>query len=108
MQQQGRSEKWIHQRMTGQEIRNKLTDYWATHGINNGDELAILTNIIHREWADVIVKEHKSLKDLESQNLREHMSEAELIFTALAELSTRQTAEAEGATGMDENEVAAT
>jgi DNA-damage-inducible protein D len=107
-QQQGRSEKWIQQRMTGQETRNKLTDYWATHGISKGDEFAILTNIIHREWADVSVKEHKSLKGLESQNLRDHMSEAELIFTALAELSTRQIAEAEDATGMDENKVAAT
>jgi DNA-damage-inducible protein D len=107
-QQQGRSEKWIQQRMTGQETRNKLTDYWAAHGISKGDEFAILTNIIHREWADVSVKEHKSLKGLESQNLRDHMSEAELIFTALAELSTRQIAEAEDATGMDENKVAAT
>ncbi|EIK46590.1 prophage antirepressor [Cellvibrio sp. BR] len=106
-QQQGRSEKWIQQRMTGQETRNKLTDYWASHGVNKGDEFAILTNIIHREWADVNVKEHKALKGLESQNLRDHMSEAELIFTALAELSTRQIAEAEDATGMDENKAAA-
>lgn len=107
-QQHGRSEKWIQQRMTGQETRNKLTDYWATHGVNKGDEFAILTNIIHCEWADVSIKEHKALKGLESQNLRDHMSEAELIFTALAELSTRQIAEAEDATGMDENKVAAT
>lgn len=106
-QQQGRSEKWIQQRMTGQETRNKLTDYWTSHGVNKGDEFAILTNIIHREWADVNVKEHKALKGLESQNLRDHMSEAELIFTALAELSTRQIAEAEDATGMDENKAAA-
>lgn len=106
-QQQGRSEKWIQQRMTGQETRNKLTDYWASHGVNKCDEFAILTNIIHREWADVNVKEHKALKGLESQNLRDHMSEAELIFTALAELSTRQIAEAEDATGMDENKAAA-
>lgn len=106
-QQHGRSEKWIQQRMTGQETRNKLTDYWAEHGIKKGDEFAILTNIIHKEWADVSVKEHKSIKGLQSQNLRDHMSEAELIFTALAELSTRQIAEADDATGMAENKIAA-
>lgn len=106
-QKHGRSEKWIQQRMTGQETRNKLTDYWADHDIKQGEEFAILTNIIHQEWADTSIKEHKNLKGLKSQNLRDHMSEAELIFTALAELSTRQIAETEEATGMDENKTAA-
>jgi hypothetical protein len=91
-QQHGRSEKWIQQRMMGQETRNKLTDYWKDHDIKKETEFAILTNIIHQEWAGVAVKEHKKLKGLKSQNLRDHMSEAELIFTALAELSTRQIA----------------
>lgn len=99
----GRSDKWIQQRMTGQETRNKLTDYWSEHEIKKGDEYAILTNIIHEEWAEVSVKEHKEIKGLKSQNLRDHMSEAELIFTALAELSTRQLAEQTEATGMVEN-----
>jgi len=103
----GRSEKWIQQRMTGQETRNKLTDYWANHDIKRGEEFAILTNIIHQEWAEVDVKAHKAMKGLKSQNLRDHMSEAELIFTALAELSTRQVAESVDATGMSENESAA-
>ena len=103
----GRSEKWIQQRMTGQETRNKLTDYWSEHDIKEGEEYAILTNIIHQEWSGLSVKEHKSLKGLKSQNLRDHMSEAELIFTALAELSTRQVAESENATGMEENKKAA-
>jgi DNA-damage-inducible protein D len=106
-QKHGRSEKWIQQRMTGQETRNKLTDYWADHDIKQGEEFAILTNIIHQEWADTSIKAHKNLKGLKSQNLRDHMSEAELIFTALAELSTRQIAETEEATGMDENKTAA-
>jgi len=100
----GRSEKWIQQRMMGQETRNKLTDYWKEHGIKKDDEFAILTNIIHQEWAEVSVEEHKEIKGLKTQNLRDHMSEAELIFTALAELSTRQIAETENATGMPENE----
>lgn len=54
-QKQGRSAKWIEQRMTGQETRNKLTDYWVTHDIKQGDEFAILTNIIHQEWSGVSV-----------------------------------------------------
>jgi prophage antirepressor-like protein len=107
-QKHGRSEKWIQQRMTGQETRNKLTDYWTTHDIRQGEEFAILTNIIHQEWSGVSVKAHKKLKGLQDHNLRDHMSEAELIFTALAELSTRQIAETDEATGMTENAKAAT
>ena len=106
-QKQGRSAKWIEQRMTGQETRNKLTDYWAGHDIKKGDEFAILTNIIHQEWSGVSVQAHKNLKGLKTENLRDHMSEAELIFTALAELSTRQIAESVEATGMAENKAAA-
>jgi len=104
--QHGRSEKWIQQRMMGQESRNKLTDYWKEHEITGEEEYAILTNIIHQEWSGVSVKEHKEIKGLKTQNLRDHMSEAELIFTALAELSTRQIAESVDATGMSENAVA--
>ncbi len=107
-QKHGRSEKWIQQRMTGQETRNKLTDYWANHDIKKGEEFAILTNIIHQEWSGVSVKAHKAMKGLQDHNLRDHMSEAELIFTALAELSTRQIAETDDATGMAENKLAAT
>ena len=103
----GRSEKWIQQRMLGQETRNKLTDYWKTHEVNEQSEYAILTNIIHQEWSDLSVKDHKKLKGLERQNLRDHMSDAELIFTALAELSTRQIAEVENATGFKENKIPA-
>ena len=101
--QHGRSEKWIQQRMMGQETRNKLTDYWKDHAVEGDDEFAILTTIIHQEWSGVSVKKHKEMKGLKSQNLRDHMSEAELIFTALAELSTRQIAESVEATGLAEN-----
>jgi prophage antirepressor-like protein len=106
-QRHGRSQEWIQRRMMGQETRNKLTGYWKDHDIKEGKEYAILTDIIHKEWADLSVKEHKDLKGLASQNLRDHMTEAELILTALAELSTRQIAEAENATGMPENTKAA-
>jgi hypothetical protein len=105
-QQHGRSEKWIQQRMMGQETRNKLTDYWKNHEIKGEKEYAILSNLIHQEWTEVSVKNHKALKGLKDQNLRDHMSEAELIFTALAELSTRQIAESVNATGMRENKQA--
>lgn len=106
-QKHGRSEKWIQQRMTGQETRNKLTDYWAANDIKKEDEFAILTNIIHQEWSGVSVKGHKKLKGLGSQNLRDHMTEGELIFTALAEMSTRQIAEKVSAKGMTQNKTAA-
>ncbi|WP_281238396.1 BRO family protein [Flavobacterium praedii] len=102
-QKLGRSEKWIQQRMTGQETRNKLTDYWKESGVEKQDEFAMLTNIIHQEWTGLSVKKHKEVKGLEAQNLRDHMSEAELIFTALAELSTRQIAESDKAKGLIEN-----
>jgi DNA-damage-inducible protein D len=105
-QKHGHSEKWIQQRMMGQETRNKLTDYWREHAIKEGEEFAILTNIIHQEWSGISVKEHKNVKGLKTQNLRDHMSDAELIFTALAELSTRQVAESMDATGMDKNKLA--
>jgi DNA-damage-inducible protein D len=105
-QKLGRSEKWIQQRMTGQETRNKLTDYWKESGVEKADEFALLTNIIHQEWTGLTVKKHKDLKGLQQQNLRDHMSEAELIFTALAELSTRQIAETDEAKGLRENAVA--
>ena len=105
-QKLGRSEKWIQQRMTGQETRNKLTDYWKESGVEKSNEFAFLTNIIHTEWAGLSVKQHKNLKGLKAQNLRDHMSEAELIFTALAELSTRQIAETDKAKGVQQNAVA--
>ena len=92
--------------MMGQETRNKLTDYWSNHEIAKKEEYAILTNIIHQEWSELTVNQHKSLKGLKKENLRDHMTEAELIFTALAEMSTREIAESQDAKGMNENSVA--
>jgi len=105
-QKLGRSEKWVQQRMTGQETRNKLTDYWKQNGVEKSDEFSFLTNIIHQEWTGMSVKQHKNIKGLKAQNLRDHMSEAELIFTALAELSTRQIAEVSNAKGVNQNAIA--
>ena len=106
-QRMGRSQKWIQQRMMGQETRNKLTDYWQKHRVKEPDEYAILTNIIHKEWSDFSVQQHKKYKGLKHENLRDHMSEAELIFTALAELSTRQIAETVKAKGLIANKLPA-
>jgi hypothetical protein len=106
-QKQGRSANWIQRRMTGQETRNKLTDYWSENNVKKGEEFAILTNIIHEEWSDLSVKNHKNLKGLKTQNLRDHMSEEELIFSALAELSTRRIAETEKAQGLEANKIPA-
>jgi len=66
-----------------------------------------LTNIIHKEWSELTVKEHKGYKGLKRENLRDHMTDAELVFTALAELSTRQIAETVKAKGLDENKIPA-
>ncbi|MEK7644675.1 MAG: BRO family protein [Patescibacteria group bacterium] len=103
----GRSEKWIEQRMRGQEIRNKLTDYWATHEVTEQEEYAILTDIIHKEWSGISVKKHKEIKKLKGHNLRDNMTEAELIFTSLAELTTRNVAEKDLAIGLDKNSISA-
>ena len=103
----GHSTKWIEQRMRGQEIRNKLTDYWANHKIKKQEEFAILTNIIHKEWTGFTVKEHKNLKNLKGHNLRDNMTDAELLFTSLAELTTNKIAEKDKAVGFDKNAVSA-
>src|SRR3989338_5404299 len=105
--QVGRSTKWIEQRMRGQEIRNKLTDYWAGHEVTKEVEYAMLTDIIHKEWSGLTTKQHKKAKSLRGHNLRNNMTEAELIFTALEELSTRQIDESEKAKGYRENKVSA-
>ena len=78
----GRSDEWIQRRMSGQETRNKLTDYWKDHDIKEGQEYATLTNIIHQECFGSSINKHQKLKGLEKKhNLRDHMTEAELLFT---------------------------
>ena len=95
--QVGRSEKWIEQRMRGQETRNKLTDYWKDSEVKEGFEYAKLTDIIHKEWSGLTTGQHKKVKNLKGHNLRDNMTEAELIFTALAELSTTRIAKTDKA-----------
>lgn len=99
----GRDEKWILRRLMTQETRHRLTEYWASHGITEGEEFRSLTNTLHEMWSGMTVAEHKQLKGLRSQNLRDHMNEAELIFTSLAEMAVRQIAESRNATGLRQN-----
>lgn len=104
----GRTDKWIQQRIAGQISRNKLTEYWKEHYVEEGEEYAVLTNIIHQEWTELDINAHKSLKGLKrAHNLRDHMNEAELILMALAEFSTRQIAESVDAKGLEENKIPA-
>ena len=104
---QGRSDDWINQRMLSIRVRNSLTDFWDDHGIKEGAEFARLTGITHKAWTGLSVREHKNMKGLKSQNLRDHMSDAELVLTMLAEISTKQIAEKMDATGFDANAEAA-
>ena len=103
----GRSEKWIEQRMRGQEIRNKLTDYWSESDVQEGLEYAKLTDIIHKEWTGLTTKGYKKIKNLKRENLRDNRTDAELVFTALAELSTTNVAKKDQAKGSDKNAVSA-
>jgi hypothetical protein len=103
----GRSEKWIKRRLVGQEIRNKLTEYWRTHQVDESKDFALLSNIIHKGWSDLTISAHKKLKNLDKQNLRDHMSDVELFFTAFAEMATEQIAESINATGLEENKIPA-
>jgi len=75
--------------------RNKLTDYWKESGVEKADKFALLNKIIPQEWTGLSVTNHMEIKGLKSQKIRDHMSEAKLIFTALAELSIRQIAKKE-------------
>ena len=101
--QLGYSESWINQRLKSIEIRKELTDEWEKRGVKRGMDFAVLTDIITKAWSGKSVKQYKKHKNLKKENLRDHMSEAELIFTALTELSTRQIAESIEATGLLEN-----
>ena len=103
----GAPEKWIEHRMRGQEIRNKLTDYWSENDVKKGVEYAKLTDIIHKEWSELTTRQHKNLKKLDKENLRDAMNEAELVFTALAELSTTRIAKKDQSKGYNENAVSA-
>ena len=88
-QKKGYSEDWIHQRLLSIRIRNELTDEWQKRGVERGKEFAILTDEITRTWSGMTTRQYKNLKGLKKQNLRDNMSDTELVLTMLAEASTR-------------------
>lgn len=103
----GHSEDWIEKRMRSIAIREELTDEWNSRGIKEKPEYAILTAEISRATFGLNPSEHKMIKGLKSQNLRDHMSDLELIFSMLGEASTKEIAVNTDAQGFDENKQAA-
>ena len=100
----GYSEEWIHQRLLAIRIRNELTDEWKKRGVQKGKEYAILTDEISRAWSGMSTRQYKDYKDLKKENLRDNMSNLELVLTMLAEASTTDIAKAEQPQGFDENQ----
>jgi hypothetical protein len=101
--QLGYSESWINQRLKSIEIRKELTDEWKKRGLKEGQQFAILTDIITSEWAGKTTKEYKVLKGLKKENLRDNMTNTELILNMLAEASTKDISAATNPTTFDES-----
>ena len=89
----GYSDNWINQRLKSIEIRKDLTDEWKRHGLQEGVQFATLTDIIYQTWARKTSKEYKKFKGLKKENLRDNMTNTELVLNMLAELSTKQISE---------------
>lgn len=100
----GYSEEWVHQRLLAIRIRNELTDEWRKRGVQKGREYAILTDEITRAWSGMSTRQYKDFKGLKKENLRDNMSNLELVLTMLAEASTTDIAKAEQPKGFDENQ----
>ncbi len=90
----GYSDSWINQRLKSIEIRKDLTDEWKSRGLEEGVQFATLTDIIYKTWADKTAREYKQYKGLKKENLRDNMTNAELVLNMLAKLSTKQISEA--------------
>ena len=102
--QLGYSENWINQRLKSIEIRKELTDEWKSRGLKEGSQFAILTDIITKAWSDKTTKEYKILKGLKKENLRDNMSNTELILNMLAEASTKDISQAVNPTNFEESQ----
>ncbi len=99
----GYSDNWINQRLKSIEIRKDLTDEWKRRGLEEGVHFAALTDIIYQAWADKTAKEYKKFKGLEKENLRDNMTNKELVLNMLAELSTKEISEATDPDSFDEH-----
>lgn len=100
----GYSDSWINQRLKSIEIRKELTDEWKKHGLQEGAEFAFLTDVIYKTWADKTAKEYKQHKGLKKENLRDNMTNKELVMNMLAELSTKEISEAVNPQSLPEHE----
>lgn len=94
---------WVHQRLLSIRIRNELTDEWQRRGVEKGREFAILTDEISRAWSGMTTRQYKNLKGLKKENLRDNMSDTELVLTMLDEASTRDISKASKPVGFDES-----
>lgn len=101
--QKGYSKEWINQRLKSIEIRKALTDEWETCGVKEGLEFAILTNEITKAWAGLTTKEYKRLKSLKKENLRDNMTNLELVLNMLAETATTEISQKREPKDLDEN-----
>ena len=99
----GYSDNWINQRLKSIEIRKDLTDEWKRHGLQEGVQFATLTDIIYKTWAGKTAKEYKQLKGLKKENLRDNMTNKELVLNMLAELSTKEISEVQNPESFDEH-----
>ena len=99
----GYSDNWINQRLKSIEIRKDLTDEWKRHGLQEGVQFATLTDIIYKTWAGKIVKEYKQFKGLKKENLRDNMTNTELVLNMLAELSTKRISEVRNPESFEEH-----
>ena len=103
----GYSEEWVHQRLLAIRIRNELTEEWQKRGVEKGKEYAILTDDITKAWSGMTTRQYKNLKGLKKENLRDNMTDTELVLTMLAEASTRDISKAEKPDGFDESRTVA-
>jgi hypothetical protein len=100
----GYTDNWINQRLKSIEIRKELTDEWKKHGLQEGPEFAFLTDVIYKTWAEKTAKEYKQFKGLKKENLRDNMTNKELVMSMLAELSTKEISEAVQPQTLDDHE----
>lgn len=103
----GYGEEWVHQRLLAIRIRNELTEEWQKRGVEKGKEFAILTDDITKAWSGMTTRQYKNLKGLKKENLRDNMTDTELVLTMLAEASTRDISKAEKPDGFDESRTVA-
>lgn len=103
----GYSKEWINQRLKSIEVRKDLTDEWENHGVKKGQEFAILTDEITKAWSGLTTKEYKQHKDLKKENLRDHMSNLELVLNMLAEATTTEISKEKNPETFEENKTIA-